>query len=721
MNKLDDKVQAKLFAHCDVETLVVLRKSCKAFYSTINSLDDTLIKQKVLERAPWFSLNEADTGLDTWHKCALLLSKRSAQCKRHDKRWKLFNDLHVAMVSKPSVVSVNATDITNYDKEGKDLLNAASPIFEEAAYLLPSGNGVVDGVKIKTTGIELDLKTLEAATSTYKPASTTSYGPGSSRRSKAVCSPSGLILKSQDGSQRITCIAENDNLLHIRMQMEFEDDTDKQWEESDMEFLIHKPTCLRDKSGNLMIREHRAVEILPQGDNGKTFIKLLPGSAGALMTKFVDTSYAYTYLAYVEPTKELRHVIICLLPRVRLSLDYEYFDTQLDNHVFYNGYLYIYFEGRFLQLWVDLGVHRLLEWDARHMLYGHSRLPQKFDTQSLTACRVKFPSMGTIMTIKPVHERHAIVRGKKEHGMDRYVTIDKRCGQAVVDLLTGKMHLCEYDHDKDLTIPLISNNKIIFASISEMVFGRVEKRLIQLQKKGESGNIAKSYTQWASIYIPVQGQKLQKAPRQISDSGLYDRAKTLGHMFNKGGEYGSYEDVAKKVVNLGPRPICNCGGYHSDEDEYYDEYSDEDTDEWDDEDDEDDEVEGGYFVKERDVPIDKERDRQRMRQAFTDSPDEQGMYDDDTPDEKLMFREAFAAMVTKPKEQDSSMMMFAVGLNDGYTKKKPLPRKHGKMFDSYMDGYTYGVEKMTEEVVAQVVKETMKPGGMERLMRGEIR
>jgi hypothetical protein len=64
--------------------------------------------------------------------------------------------------------------------------------------------------------------------------------------------------------------------------------------------------------------------------------------------------------------------------------------------------------------------------------------------------------------------------------MDRYVAIDKRHGQAVIDLLTGKMHMCEFDHPKDLILPLMGNGPKIVLRPSMRWFSHVLKRLCQL-------------------------------------------------------------------------------------------------------------------------------------------------------------------------------------------------------------------------------------------------
>lgn len=780
MNRFSEEIQEKLFAQCSVEQLVALRQTCQSFYTTLNSLDESLVRQKVLQRVPWFSVNDTDAGNDSWNKCALLIARRSAQAtKKGDTKWKLMADLHVAMVSKPQIVSVDATDITNHSDKAAEVLGSCSAIFEGAEYLIPSGNGVVDGVKIKTDGIEVDLTTLQTSPSAYKPAKPQTFGPGASGRAFSVCTPSGLVIKSADTEQRVTCVAENDSLLHIRMQNVFDMDRDEnavEFEESDLEWLIHKPSCKRDRSGILIVDEDKSVPLLPQGSHGKTFIKLLPGAAGALVTKYVDTNYSFTYLGYVEPTKQMRHTVICYLPRVRPSVGYDYFDASIDVFVSYNGYFYLYYEGRFVQLWVDLGKHRLLEWDARHMLYGHSDLPQKIDTQSLTACRVGFPTMGTIMTIQQYHERHVIVRGKKEHGMDRYVTIDQRHGQAVIDLLTGKMHLCQYDHEKDLVLPLVcedqvcEDKKIVFACISDMVFGRLEKRLAQLLKKNQAdSNLAASYAQWASIYIPIQAAKSSRDARVIPDSGLYEMAKAVEHMYAKGVEYGTFDEVVQRAKKLGPRPKagCACGKCEEDmeeidvaaeygaeyvaaefvdsidEGEDDDDYEDVSDDEWgseeddddvdddsEDDDSEDDDSEDDnsdaydsddiYFVKTANPDPAYERTRADIRKAFEDEPDhpdDDRFYADDTEEDFEQLREAFAGMLLHPDDKQSAARMFAVGLNDGYIRKKPLPRRHGKMFGPYMDGYAYGVEKMSNEIVADMVRETKEAGGLEAMLR----
>ncbi|KAG5360650.1 hypothetical protein CJU89_3728 [Yarrowia sp. B02] len=716
------EIHAKLFAQCELEELVALRNTCKAFFASANNLDASVVHRKVLDRAPWFSLHETDTNIDSWYKCALLCTKRSAQAlKKGDKKWKLMADLHVAMAADPRTESVAPTDMTNYAACGKALLESSQAIFEGSEYLLPSGKGVVDGTKIKTAGVELELKTLQASPSAYKPRDTKTYGPGASRRALMVCSPSGLVLKSADTEQRVTCIAENDLLLHIRMQNEFDPERDEEgvdWEETDLEWLVHKPSCPSDRNGNLIIDEDKSVPFLPQGSHGKTFLKLLPGSSGALVTKYVDTSYSFTYLGYVEPTKEMRHIVICYLPRMRPSDAYEYFAAHMDYHVFYNGYFYVYFEGRFVQLWVDLGKHRLLEWEARHMLYGHADLPQTWDTQSLTACRAGFPTMGTIVTSKPYHEMNIILRGKKELQMDRYVTMEKRHGQAVIDLLTGKMYNCEYESEKDLVVPLLQNKKIVFGSISDMVFSRLEKRLLQLVQKGQtSSNIASSYAQWASVYIPISSSKPKAPSRQVADSGLYENMQIQSHMKAHSFEYALLSEVAQEVADLGPRPkSCPCGGDHGEEDDEDedddDDYEDEDS-EWD----EDEDYENGYFVKERDAVDFTRADLRKQFEEASDHESDDDVYDDDTEEDFEQLREAFAGMLLNPDDKQSSMRMFAVGLNDGYIKKKPLPRRHGKMFGPYMDGYAYGVEKMTNEVVEDMIRETKEKGGLENMLR----
>ncbi|RDW43669.1 hypothetical protein B0I75DRAFT_157650 [Yarrowia lipolytica] len=189
--------------------------------------------------------------------------------------------------------------------------------------------------------------------------------------------------------------------------------------------------------------------------------------------------------------------------------------------------------------------------DAQYLLYGHLNLPQNF--QNLSACRVGFPTGH----YHDYPESSASVMGKKEHRMDRYVAIDKRHGQAVIDLLTGKMHMCEFDHPKDLILPLMGNGPKIVLRPSMRWFSHVLKRLCQLSSKTSGAR-------------PV--------PQLAPDSGLYEVAKAGDHIYTKGSEkHPTFPFIV--ICNLDENETKedleddDYHYFHNDNDEYDEDYS----------------------------------------------------------------------------------------------------------------------------------------------------
>lgn len=115
-----------------------------------------------------------------------------------------------------------------------------------------------------------------------------------------------------------------------------------------------------------------------------TFLKSSMTKMDVLYDAVLETGFKFC-LTYVEPTPDLRLVMLYYLPT--LACDYDNGSTFL----FYNGYLYFYFVGLFVQLWVDMGFKRLLDLREGRQVLGLDETDQRYDTQALTACNTSFP------------------------------------------------------------------------------------------------------------------------------------------------------------------------------------------------------------------------------------------------------------------------------------------------------------------------------------------
>ncbi|KAG5365224.1 hypothetical protein CJU90_4287 [Yarrowia sp. C11] len=87
MDTLPVEIFGRIFGYCSLESAVALSQTCQTARATWSGLDTSLVRQKVLQRAPWFTLNESGTGLTSWTKCALAAVARSRLTKHSLRGW----------------------------------------------------------------------------------------------------------------------------------------------------------------------------------------------------------------------------------------------------------------------------------------------------------------------------------------------------------------------------------------------------------------------------------------------------------------------------------------------------------------------------------------------------------------------------------------------------------------------------------------------------------
>lgn len=299
-----------------------------------------------------------------------------------------------------------------------------------------------------------------------------------------------VFLIDCDTPTDIQITSENNKLLLLRIN-------------GDSQCLVHKDMCLRDNQGNYLVDEKQLTAIKPQNWYGKTDITLLPGDMGAMMVKSLEDDplefYSYgekkrgiyvhssgyfgtrysqpdtnvhgrlkfrdkSYLAYIEPTPELRHVILCFLPICSPG------DENSSSFIFYNGYLYYHYSRMVVRLWVDLGFQKYVDLGEDWQTLGHHELAQTYDTQALTAINPAFPLM-YIGSLADRKSHKSIVQA--QNGLERYVTAR---GSEVIDLLTGTTF--RVGDPDSLCFPIVSKSWLGFVSVDSQV---IESLITQLE------------------------------------------------------------------------------------------------------------------------------------------------------------------------------------------------------------------------------------------------
>lgn len=491
IDKLTPDTKLQLFQLLDLEACLPLSQTCKTLFSFWRAVDSSLVRTKVVERVPWFVLNEGETGLRSWDLCARVLVSRTANCLKDGTIWLPINDIRGAINTRCKEEICTPLDISN----GKRLERLASmyfPIFSGQEIWDTEDKGpTLRGSWLGKGQVEVDLFTSET-------------------RSRAKETPKHeetfpeVFLIDCDTPTDIRITSENNKLLLLLIN-------------NDFQCLVHKDMCLRDKQGNYLVDEKQLTAIKPQKWYGKTVITLLPGDMGAMMVKSLEdepvkycdpygsedrstgiynhssgyfrTRYTTSdtnidgrlkfrnksYLAYIEPTPELRHVILFFLPICRPGQE------NSSSFIFYNGYLYYHYDTVVVQLWVDLGFQRVVDLQEDWQILGHHELAQTDDTQALTAFNFAKPAM-RIGSMAHSKSHKKIVQAK--NGLERYVTIQPTRGSVVIDLLTRSTFSVD-DSTDSLCFPIVSKSWLGFVSVDSGVAHSLATELENLEMLDE--------------------------------------------------------------------------------------------------------------------------------------------------------------------------------------------------------------------------------------------
>ncbi|KAG5366936.1 hypothetical protein CJU89_1385 [Yarrowia sp. B02] len=500
----------------DLESLIALRQTNKFYYTCLDEFDDSLIRDKVLQRAPWF---QKDSGIDNWNACARVLVNRTNAClagRDSETEWFIFNDFEAAMRLEPERTLVKPDDFPSKFCKSSQLL------FPDE-YLKSPSSWHHKGTNVCVRGMQLDLTTLLSGPSDYSPEDLPKYDvyPYSCPE---VVTPSSLKLRSHDGVNRIQVAAENDNLLLVRVQTcpdeddPYEDEDDEvnpggnlwTFVLDDENHIVHKASCERDDDGVLIIDPKKLVKIDLPVLHGMAHFKLLPGAGGALVTKY-HTGDAECYLA-----------------------------ARPDNFILYNGFLYFYLEGRLFRLWVDLGVQKPI---PRAWVPLNRHLPQKYDSQCLTAAHGLFPAIGTFCEqTRIMHQADVLLQGSREHGLERYVTVQRAGGYVVGDLKTGHTWRVDlFDSDLHMVIHWIDGDKVKFYKLDKFVVWGLHE-VMERRKGDKHAHFAKVFHTLVtdSAVQEKDTGKLIERPLYYSVSG---KATGIDEMYAEPEEYTKLDGI----------------------------------------------------------------------------------------------------------------------------------------------------------------------------------
>lgn len=441
---LADDILVNVFHEADLESCVALSHVTGSSYAVWTALDTTVVRSKVLERVPWFSLD--DDYFTSWTKCALAVVRRSrrALSARDTKdldedlgdRDVLIKTMAVPLsLSQNNVVDVSSVDIS---RETAETRLSMDPLFSHERFHTTVGKyAVLEGSKLLSSKMGLDLSTMDISKSDYDMWTR----PKAPTLTNTAVSSSGVKVTSLDSDGTIEVVGENETFVLVQFSTSHGSAVE-----------LHFKT-----TGELEVgpEKNSPFRLYKDGHNETGMINLLP-ERGALMYKLVGDKTAKSQLLYVDET--MVPVVICELPLFQQV--FSFYSLHRQFFVSFQGYFFLFYEGRFQRLWIDLGF----------------RTP---NNEALCSWNQSFPSIGSILDSRQAVMEEGvefrIMQGTGELN-SRYIGI-RGTGRIVGDLKTGKTHFAKDAATADqFGIPFVKDDKLGFYTCEKRIMDVLETK-----------------------------------------------------------------------------------------------------------------------------------------------------------------------------------------------------------------------------------------------------
>lgn len=500
---LNNDVLRLIFEECPLESCLALGDTCRAASDVLASLDKTMVMNKVQDRAPWLELSSR--YYTSWTTCARVLVARSQRAHegKHE-NLKIIEDLHqVVFDSFIDAVSVEPTDMCQDDSLRRNM----KPLFPYSRLdNLGKPESVIEGTKVLCEIQELELTTMELRAGDYDPED--KFYPIRNRKSVSVA-PSGLKVRHRDDIE-VEVVAENKKLLQVQY---YVGDTDTEIDE-----IVYKESQPKGEDGTLVIDPDMDVPRFQANYNTEIgMVNLVPGSGGALVIQNFFHDPDSSYLGYIEPTSERRIMKLFKIPRPINSHDIGFDKANQWFYVLYNGFLYLYFSGRFLRLWVDLDTTR---------------------KRALTVWNSDFPAIGPFGPFRDVRATWTITQGGPEDDLERFVTIgEEPSGCVVGDLETGKIYFARGSaKNRAPTVPFATEfNTVGFYAMDEEVWEFIEHTMDCLYGTGENYDISLLYESFLKTHhekLRAEGEGGSPSKKAKEEPSREDAEKELSAFVN---------------------------------------------------------------------------------------------------------------------------------------------------------------------------------------------
>lgn len=499
---ITDDILVDVFRMADLESCVALSHVTRSSRAVWAALDTSVVRAKVLERVPWFGLGGGD--FSSWTTCALVVVSRTkrALADTHGlgDRPVLLKSMAVPLsLSCNKVEEVTSVDISR-DAQRRFSMN---PLFPEERIETTVGKyAVLEGVQLLSSKTALDLSSMEISKSDYD-----KWSPpktSTALTNKAVSSSSGIEvqLTTEEDGGTIEVIDENETFVLVRFSTSNHGPAE--------ELLLKTPTTTRLEVDPEMSNGTRR---LYKSDHNETgMINLLP-ERGALMYRLVGDGTENSQLFHIDDN--MNPLVICQLTRFQqLPL---FYNIHQRFFVCYEGYLFLFYEGRFHRLWVDLGI----------------RTP---GNEVLCAWNQAFPAIGSLLDSRQaVMEEGVEFRIMQGPGdLSRYVGI-RGTGRVVGDLKTGTTYFAKDAAVADqFGIPFVENGALGFYTCEKRVMDVVETKFSEIiDGKSKDSNLAGFFDDLCEKDTRGELKKARKLKKMKRRKTKQDQGKDELHLNNQ--------------------------------------------------------------------------------------------------------------------------------------------------------------------------------------------